>query len=324
MVKLIDIARTWYQDPARETQAMLLGQILEESLLLRSLDFQTVGGSKAETSLLTKYSPATTRGINEGVAVTSSQTTSYEWAKSIISAQSLVDRVLIDRDGAEYVNLDRLEKMRSIKSKFETMLIKGDRQSSPTEFDGLQKVIGTNSKQAIPAGSASGGDPLNLSVLDELYRLTKDPTHWVMNLKMATRFDKAVRNSTIVNIAPDEFGNPQLTYKGLPIAVLHEDTSGNDILPFSEENPGGGTPASTSIYCVSMGVMGLRGIQTRDLSVLIDGDPSTEQFAYGTDANGNKFPAYLASMEWDVGYKMYDLRCATRAYGIKDAAIVDT
>ncbi len=323
MVKLIDIARSFY-DNGQETQAMLITQILRESLVLQALDFRNVGGSKSETTILTKYSPATTRGINQGVAVSSSQTTTYEWPKSIISARSLVDEALIDRNGINYVEFDRIEKMRSLKSKFETMLIKGDRSSDPTEFDGLQKTIGTNLKQSVAAGSSSGGDALDLGVLDKIYRLTKDPTHWIMNLDMATRFDKAARNSTSINITNNElFGFEQITYKGLPIAVLKEDTMGNEILPFTEENPGGGTPASTSIYCVSINPMGLSGIQTRDMRIRVEGDPATEMAAHGTDSEGKEFPAYKASINWDVGIEMIDLRCATRAYGIKNAPIVD-
>ena len=46
---------------------------------------------------------------------------------------------------------------------------------------------------------------------------------------------------------------------------------GNDILPFTEPNPGGGAAASTSIYAVSFGDGGVVGIHsagsTQEISV---------------------------------------------------------
>ena len=71
----------------------------------------------------------------------------------------------------------------------------------------------------------------------------------------------------------NEFGQRVMAYNGIPILVAKEDNIGNDILPFTEPNPGGGAAASTSIYAVSMGMVAVVGIQngdsqTRDLGEL--------------------------------------------------------
>lgn len=317
MTKLIDVARRNYAAGLIK-EADIIMQLLQESMLLQYIDFQTIGGSGVETNVLTSYSSANARGLNQGYPKSKAQTTPYQWNKTIIGGLSEVDKLLIARAGMDEVEFDVTEKTTGVKSEFERMFIKGDRSINPAEFDGLQKIIGTNTKQSIPAGNSAGGDALNLELLDLMFRKTYRPTHWIMNLTLGSRFDKAARTSTSVNVTQDEFGNPQTTYKGLPIIALDEDAQGNEILPFSEANPGGGTPASSSIYCVSFLSTGITGIQTEDVSVDIDDNANV------TDADGRKFRAYSTQIEWDVGYRIRQLQSVTRGYGIKDVAIVDT
>lgn len=317
MTKLIDVAKRNFAAGLIK-EAEIIMQMLMESPLLAALDFETIGGSGSETNVLSSHSAISARGLNQGYDKTKGQTTTYQWPKSIIGGTSQVDRALIRRSGMSEVDFDVADKVTATKSEFERMFIKGDRATNPAEFDGLQKILGTNAKQTFAAGSASGGDALNLGLMDLMYRKTYRPTHWVMNLTLASKFDKAARTSTSVSTTFDEFGGVLTTYKGLPIIALDEDAQGNEILPFTESNPGGGSPASTSIYCVSLNPSGVSGIQTSDIDVLINEDQPV------TDASGKSYRAYLTQIEWDCGYKIRQLQAATRGYGIKNATIVDS
>ena len=94
-----------------------------------------------------------------------------------------------------------------------------------------------------------------------------DPNYLVMNNAMALRLAQAARNTAVggfISWEPSEFGQRVLFYNGIPILIAKEDNVGNDILPFTEPNPGGGAAASTSIYAVSMGDGGVVGIQNGD------------------------------------------------------------
>ena len=100
-----------------------------------------------------------------------------------------------------------------------------------------------------------------------------------------------------------------MEYNGIPILVAREDNIGNDILPFTEANPGGGAAASTSIYAVQLGDGGLVGIQNQDISVRDLGELEAK-------------PVFRTRVEWYASIALFHGRAVARLRGVKDAAIV--
>ena len=103
----------------------------------------------------------------------------------------------------------------------------------------------------------------------------------------------------------DAFGRQLQAYAGVPIAVVEEDKDGNQIFPFTEDNPGGGTAASTSIYAVRFGVAEyVSGLQAGDMDV---------------DDLGLNRTNFETLIEWLCGLGVFHPKAAARLQGIKNA-----
>ena len=133
--------------------------------------------------------------------------------------------------------------------------------------------------QVIDQGSTSGGDALTLAKLDEMLDAIQGSADVIfcnktMRRKISTLARAANQATEPVN---DAFGRQLQAYAGTPIAVIEEDKDGNLILPFDEDNPGGGTAASTSIYAVRMGLVEyVSGLQAGNMDVIDQGLQSTQ------------------------------------------------
>ena len=89
--------------------------------------------------------------------------------------------------------------------------------------------------------------------------------------------------------------------------TIEADETGTDILGFTEDNPGGGTAASSSIYAVKFGAGEyVSGLQCGELDVLDMG-------LYGGGV------AYRTLIEWITGMAVFHPRAAARLRGIKNA-----
>jgi len=190
--------------------------------------------------------------------------------------------------------------------------IKGDSSADPREFDGLQRRVPVGSSQLVDAGATSGGDALSLFKLDTLISKVDSPTHLLMNKTMGLRLAQAARNTSVggyIVWSPDEFGRQIMSYNGLPVLLADEDNAGNQILPFTEANPGGGAATSTSLYCIGVGDGGLLGIQNGEVDVRDLGELQTK-------------PAFRTRVEWYAGMAIQNGRSVARLRGIKDAALV--
>jgi hypothetical protein len=189
------------------------------------------------------------------------------------------------------------------------LFIKGDTASDPREFDGLQiRIVGD---QKIAAGSTANGTALSLFVLDAAIDQTLDPTHLIMNKKMARRFTQAARSSTVggnINFTTNEFGKRIMEYNGLPILTIDLDNTQSQIITNTEACTSG-TATGTSIYCVSMKEGMLHGIQNGDIDVRDLGELQTS-------------PLYRTRVEWYCGIAIQNGRSATRLWSIADSAIV--
>ncbi len=220
-----------------------------------------------------------------------------------------VDKFIIDTMGAGQRSSQEMMKVKALSLKMTKTVIKGDSESSALEFDGLQARI--SGDQLINAGATSGGDALSLTKLDEVIDQTDAPNALIMNKTMRRRLTQAARNVNVggqINYQVDAFGRKVTQYNDLPILIADYDNEGNQILPFTEANPGGGTAASTSIYCVSFGDGMVSGIQNGGIDVRDLGELEAK-------------PSLRTRLEWYMGMTIYHGRAATRLQGITDAVI---
>ena len=103
----------------------------------------------------------------------------------------------------------------------------------------------------------------------------------------------------------DVFGRQIPAYAGIPIGVIEQDASGNEILGFSEVNPAGGDPVCTSIYAVRFGVSEyVSGLQCGALEVI---DMGMVQSWRQID------------IEWIVSFAIFNGKSAARLRGITAA-----
>ena len=196
-------------------------------------------------------------------------------------------------------------KAKSAALEYTKKFFKGDNSTDPNEFDGLDERL--TGDQKIAAGSTSGGDTLTTDMLDILIDAVQGgPDVLFMNKAMRRKVSGLVRAAgQAIETVNDAFGRQLTAYAGVPLAVIEEDKDGNQILPFTEDNPGGGTAASTSIYAVRFGVVEyVSGLQAGPMDVLDLGLNRTN---------------YETLIEWICGLGVFHPKAAARLYGVKNA-----
>lgn len=250
------------------------------------------------------------RGVNESFTSDTSVINPETEVLKIFGGSVDVDKFIVDTQGEDQREMQERMKMKAMALEWNRVFIKGDSSSNVREFDGLQRRL--TGSQLIPNGNSSGGDALSLAKLDELIDAVDEPTHLFMNRTMARLLSNSTRATGVsgyITHTEDSFGRRITMYNNLPLVLIDEDSQKRQILPFDEANPGGGTAASTSIYCASVGDGQLMGIQNgsmdaRDLGLLDD---------------GTKFRTVV---EWYQGMVLLGDKSAARLNGITNAAVV--
>ena len=278
--------------------------------VLAALPFEGIQGNALKYNTEDQLPGVGFRGINETYSASNGVINPQTESLTIAGGTLDVDRFLIKTQGESARSRHEAMKVRALSLNWTKKFIKGDTNSAPKEFDGLQVRL-VNS-QLIAAGATSGGDALSLAELDEMIDQVFNITHLIMNKQMRRRLTAAARNSSIggfITITMDEFGKQLHSYNGLPIIELDLDNESNAILPFTEANPGGGSAASTSIYGVSFSEEGVMGIQNGEIEV--------EDLGLTDDGT-----IYRTLVEWYSSFAVFHGRGAARLNGIKDAAVV--
>lgn len=278
--------------------------------ILEALPFEGISGNALKYNREEKLPGVGFRGVNEAYTESTGILNPQTESLVIAGGDLDVDKFILDTQGMEQRSVHEAMKIRALALAWTKKFIKGDADSDPREFDGLQKRIVGN--QLIAAGSTSGGDALSLMALDTLIDQVIEPTHLIMNKQMRRRLTQAARNSGVTGFVrweKNSLGQQVAYYNDLPIITVDLDESQASILPFTEANPGGGTAASTSIYCVSFKDGMLTGIQGGIPDVRDLGELQTK-------------PALRTRVEWYNGVAYFNGRAAARLNGIKDAAVV--
>jgi hypothetical protein len=251
------------------------------------------------------------RAINEGSTSGAGTLTPFQEATYIIDHDIPVDRAIIDRAGMRRRAIEEDLAMARLGELWVTNFLKGDNTTTPRVFNGLQKRAGKYGR-TIANSAASGGGPLSLTQLDQAIQNTRKPTHIIAPWASRPLWIQAARNTALTGFVMqswDEIGKPKLQYAGLPILWGYEKDLHAPILPFTEVAAGGGSPVTSSLYVVSFGESGLRGIQLKPMDIK----------DWGLLQDGITYNTHVT---WDVGLVDEGLFCLTRLSSITNAAIV--
>ncbi len=303
MLTLLEAAKL-VQDPL---QRGVISIFPRSSPVLERLPFFNVNGQAYKYNIEQTMPGIAFRDINESYTADTGVVNPAVEALYIMGGLSKVDRALIKTQG----NINNLRaiydgrKAKAAALTYTLKFFKGDNEADPKEFDGLQKRL--TGDQVIDAGSTSGGDTLTLDMLDELLDAVQGGADVIFCNKVTRRKISALVRAAgqAIETVSDSFGRQLTAYAATPIGVIEEDKDGNQILPFTEENPGGGTAASTSIYAVRFGLAEyVSGLQAGSMDVL-------DQGLQGT--------FYQTLIEWICGLGVFHPKAAARLQGIKNA-----
>jgi hypothetical protein len=308
------MALTLVEAAKLHTGDVVRGAVIEHyarsSALMAALPFDDIAGNALRYNREDVLPGIGFRGVNEAFTESTGVLNPLTEPLVIAGGDLDVDRFIVTTMGADQRTVQEMGKVKALAHRWTEVFIKGDASSDPREFDGLQVRVTGN--QLIDAGATSGGDALSLVKLDELIDMVTEPTALLMNKTMRRLLTAAARTTTVggfISYTLDAFGRQVANYAGLPIIIVDEDNEGNQILPFTEANPGGGTAASTSIYVVSLMEGKLMGIQNGTMSVRDLGELQTK-------------PAFRTRVEWYAGIAVFHGKSVSRLRGIKNAAVV--
>lgn len=276
--------------------------------VLRVLPFEDIPGNAVRYNQEAALPGVAFRGVNEAYAESTGILNPVMDPVVIAGGDIDVDRYIVSTQGDAVRSTHEGLKVKALAHLWTTKFIKGDMETDPREFDGLQKrIVGD---QLVAAGSASGGDALSLNKLDETIDQVDEPSHLIMSRAMRRLLTSAARNTAVsgyITYGKDEFGRQLTMYSDL--TILTTDGKGQTpVIAFDEANPGGGSNVGTSIYVTDMQEGMLNGIQNGTMDVRDLGEIDSK-------------PVFRTRCEWYAGITIYHGRAAARLYGIKNAAV---
>ena len=277
--------------------------------ILMNLPFNDIPGNAMKYNREESLAGVGFRGVNESYTPSTGILNPLTEALVIAGGDLDVDKFIVDTMGMGQRATHEAMKVRALALAWTKKFIKGDNQSDPREFDGLQVRI--TGAQKIAAGSTDGGTALSLAILDQAIDQTLNPTHLLMSKALRRRLTQATRSTTVggyITYEKDAFGRQVTKYNDLPIMTVDLDNTQNAILGFTEaSNHGNATATASSIYVLSMGEGGIQGLQNGGSDVRDLGELQTS-------------PLYRTRVEWYNGFAVFNGRAATRVWSIADAA----
>jgi len=282
----------------------------QSSGILRVLPFLSIKGNSYKYNQEHELPGVGFRGVNEAYPESTGILNPHTEGLVISGGDIDVDKFIVSTMGSDQRSVQEAMKIKALSLAWERTFIKGDSYVEPREFDGLQKRI--TGRQLMDAGNSSGGDPLSLFDLDNLIALVSDPTHILLEKRMALRMTQAARNkdvSGLIGFEKDEFGRQVVTYNGIPMVPIGTDNENEDIIGFKEPAPGGGPAQCTSIYVVSMSDAGVCGLENENIQATDLGELQEK-------------PAYRTRIEWYSGFGIFNGKAAARLRGIKNVPVI--
>jgi len=277
----------------------VIAKFAETSEILRVLPFESIAGNALKYNIEETLPGVGFRGVNgsytESTGIINPQTENL-----VIAGGDLdVDKFLVDTMGGSQRTVQEGMKIKALSLAWTKTFIKGDSETEPREFDGLQKRLTGD------ALIANGTTALSLAKLDEAIDAVDNPTHIVMNKAMRRRLTVAARTAAVggnITYQIDEFGRQVAYYNDLPILLVGKDNDNAEILDFSEAS------STTSIYVVSFGEGAVSGLENGGMNVRDLGELEAK-------------PSLRTRIEWYNGIGVFAPRVAARLAGITDAIV---
>lgn len=276
--------------------------------ILQAISFTNISGNALQYNLEETLPGISFRGVNEAFTEDAGVINPVTENLSIAGGDLDVDRFIVETMGAGQRSVREAMKVKALALTWTKKFIKGDNSSDPREFDGLQTRL--TGSQKIQAGSTANGTPLSLAKLDEAIDAVEGANYLIMNKAMGRRLTTAARTTSVsgyVTYTKDAFGGRVMQYNDLPILFVDQDSTGTDIMGFTEAATSG-TATATSIYVVNFSEGMLSGIQNGGIDVRDLGE---------LDAK----PVWRTRVEWFTGLTLMHPRAAARLWSISDAAV---
>jgi hypothetical protein len=289
-------------------KATVMELYARNSDILQYLPFENITGNALTFNREKTLPSVGFRGINEGYDESTGQIDKITESLMIAGGDLDVDVMLIKTGNADQRGAQEAMKIKALSMSMSRTVIKGDSETTPKEFDGIQ--LRCTGDQKVAAGSSASGDALSLIKLDELVDSVDEPTHLLMNKAMRRRLTAAARTTTVggyITYDVDAFGRRVTKYNDLPILIADKDNDYNDIMPFTEAATTGSS-VCTSIYCMSFAENGVLGLQNGVMDVRDLGEIDTK-------------PVYRTRIEWYISLAVLRHKAVARLWAIKNAAV---
>ena len=307
-ITLMEYAKTVGLNTKRGT---IIELFAKSNDILNAMIFENIQGSGVDYDQEATLPGVAFRGINEEYTASAGVINPMHDPLKIAGGTLDVDRALIKMFGEGVRGKHEAMKVKALSLKTAKSVIKGDSQSDPREFDGLQRRLANDQKIAVTTNDTDSVGALTLAKLAEAIDQTEEPTHLIMNKKLRRLLTQAQRTSSIggqVEYDQDDWGRQVVKYAGLPILDAGKDNTDSDIIPLTETAGDAGSDA-TSLYVVSFMPGKLEGIQNGVMEVEDLGKTDS-----GT--------IWRTLVEWLVGMALYHPRAATRLWNISTATAV--
>jgi hypothetical protein len=288
----------------------LKGTVMElyakASDLMQYIPFEDITGNSLVFNREQTLPAAGFRALNEAYSEGTGTVDRVTEVLAIAGGDLDVDVFLMKTGNANQRGAQEAMKIKALSLAMTKTMIKGDVESTPKEFDGLQvRCIGN---QLVGNAATAAGAALSLGKLDEVIDTVDEPTHLLMNKTMRRRLSAAARLTSVggyITYDLDAFGRRVTRYNDLPIIIADKDNNYDDIMPFTETSTSTNT---TSIYCLSFAENGVVGLQNGQMDVRDMGEIDTQ-------------PVFRTRIEWYVSMAILRARAAARLRYITDAAV---
>lgn len=277
----------------------VIEKFAETSEILRVLPFENINGNALKYNIEETLPGVGFRGVNGSYTESTGIINPQTEALVIAGGDLDVDKFIVDTMGAGQRTVQEAMKIKALALAWTRTFIKGDSETNPREFDGLQKRL---------QGDAlidNGTTALSLLKLDEAIDAVEDPTHLIMNKTMRRRLTVAARTAAVggnISYTIDEFGRQVTKYNDIPILIMGKDNDNVEILDFSEAG------STTSIYIVSLGEGKVSGLENGGMDVRDLGELESK-------------PSLRTRVEWYNAIGVFAPQSAARLKGITNAVV---
>ena len=288
----------------------IIEQFAANSDILRVLPFEDVPGGSLSYNQEGKLPGVAFRGFNEAYSESVGVLNPQVEVLKIAGGDLDTDKALLKTRGQDQRSVQESLKVKALSLYLTGKVINGDSELDPRQFDGIRKRIVGYQLLGANFVTPTSNLPLSLEALDAAIDRVDNPTHILASKDVRRKLTVAARNYQVggfIDYALDEFGRRVTMYNDLPILIVDYDDTGSKIIDWNEAGPGGGS-TSQSLYVLSIGSGMVTGLQNGTMEVTDLGELQTK-------------PVYRTRIEWLVGLATLHGRCATRIWGITNAAV---